>query len=209
MESYSMRRPLLKQRRTVKSDNINILTDIYQEDVNLAVWNRTLHSTVTSNILSVIDSESTLSLSLVTSLAEHTIRLSNIPKQLARLPELISDIENLAEMFCCLFGLNEVGIRMEKLTHAMCPNFHVDRVPCRLVTTYYGKSTHFVAADTIDRTKANWREQIQDFEQITSGDVALLKGEAWHGNENFGIIHRSPEIHNGECRILLTMDFVR
>ncbi|GAL13442.1 hypothetical protein JCM19233_4444 [Vibrio astriarenae] len=35
----------------------------------------------------------------------------------------------------------------------------------------------------------------------------LLKGESWYNNENMGLVHRSPAVPDGECRLLLTMDF--
>jgi hypothetical protein len=44
--------------------------------------------------------------------------------------------------------------------------------------------------------------------QIASGDVALLKGEKWHGNEGFGLIHRSPQLAAGERRLILTLDWL-
>ncbi|WP_428354217.1 DUF1826 domain-containing protein [Methyloprofundus sp.] len=37
---------------------------------------------------------------------------------------------------------------------------------------------------------------------------ALLKGERWEGNENAGLVHRSPAINEGERRLLLTLDFM-
>ena len=45
-------------------------------------------------------------------------------------------------------------------------------------------------------------------EQIVSGEVALLKGEKWHGNEGFGLIHRSPQLAPGERRLILTLDWL-
>jgi hypothetical protein len=35
----------------------------------------------------------------------------------------------------------------------------------------------------------------------------LLKGEAWIGNENGGLVHRSPNLTGGARRLLLTLDF--
>jgi len=44
---------------------------------------------------------------------------------------------------------------------------------------------------------------------VSSGDIALLKGEAWVGNEGGGLVHRSPDLSGGERRLLLTLDFGR
>ncbi|MNF82154.1 hypothetical protein D3C84_644530 [compost metagenome] len=45
-------------------------------------------------------------------------------------------------------------------------------------------------------------------QKIDSGEVALLKGEKWHGNEGFGLIHRSPHLDPGERRLILTLDWL-
>jgi hypothetical protein len=34
-----------------------------------------------------------------------------------------------------------------------------------------------------------------------------LKGERWEGNENAGLVHRSPVLLSGERRLILTLDF--
>jgi hypothetical protein len=43
---------------------------------------------------------------------------------------------------------------------------------------------------------------------MCAGDVALLKGERWEGNEHRAIIHRSPPVSEGERRLLLTLDWL-
>ena len=45
-------------------------------------------------------------------------------------------------------------------------------------------------------------------EQINTGEVALLKGEKWQGNEGAGLIHRSPALAPGERRLILTLDWL-
>jgi len=100
----------------------------------------------------------------------------------------------------------------------MCPKFHVDRVPCRLVTTYSGTATQWLPHQSVDRTKlgtgSNGKSDEvsglyhrNDMRQLSVGDVALLKGESWSGNEGAGLVHRSPGLADGEKRLLLTLDF--
>ncbi len=101
----------------------------------------------------------------------------------------------------------------------MCPKFHVDRVPCRLVTTYSGVATEWLSHQRVDRAKLGVGSQSladdesglyrdnKDIQQLNSGDIALLKGEAWLGNEGGGLVHRSPDINNQNKRLLLTLDF--
>jgi hypothetical protein len=101
----------------------------------------------------------------------------------------------------------------------MCPRFHFDQVPCRLVTTYHGAATQWLPNYSVDRSKLGRGSNGQpdsasglyshepDIKQLSSGDVALLKGERWSGNENSGLVHRSPVTSPDETRLLLTLDF--
>jgi hypothetical protein len=128
------------------------------------------------------------------------------------------DIAELVDMFCCLFDLGNVGLRLTILDKAMCPRFHVDNVPCRLVTTYQGSGTQWLPHNVVDRSKLGHGSdgkpdehsglfpKLGDIQQLTSGDVALLKGELWEGNEGAGLVHRSPLLSAGERRLLLTLD---
>ncbi|GAM59028.1 hypothetical protein JCM19231_3217 [Vibrio ishigakensis] len=148
-------------------------------------------------------------------LAEELIKVSNgtAPKP------LVQDIELLVEMFSCLFELKKVGVRLTSLDVAMCPRFHVDHVPCRLVSTYHGVATEWLAHTDVDRTKlGHGSKGLSDAQsglypnpdcvkQLSTGDVALLKGESWLGNTEGGLVHRSPGVPSGQQRLLLTLDF--
>jgi len=106
------------------------------------------------------------------------------------------------------------------LDKAMCPKFHVDRVPCRLLTTFQGIATEWLPHNKVNRDKLGPGSQgkadsesglytsPEDIQQLQAGHVALLKGELWEGNENAGLVHRSPAVPNGERRLLLTLDFM-
>ena len=51
---------------------------------------------------------------------------------------------------------------------------------------------------------------IADVSWLVSAFACLLgaKGENWHGNEGFGLIHRSPQPTLGERRLILTLDWL-
>ena len=100
----------------------------------------------------------------------------------------------------------------------MCPKFHVDKVPCRLITTYTGVATEWLPHDRVNRRflgpgaptvvgSAPGICESGDIELLETGAVALLKGESWEGNEGCGLVHRSPSIADGRKRLLLTIDF--
>ncbi len=126
----------------------------------------------------------------------------------------------LVDLFCGLFDLEHARLRLTTLDRVMCPRFHVDRVPCRLVTTYLGCSTQWLPHDTVDRTKlgkgnnglpdelSGIYRSAEDIRQLTNGDVALLQGSLWEGGTHSGLVHRSPTPKPGENRLLFTLDFV-
>lgn len=133
---------------------------------------------------------------------------------------LSEDIALIVDMFCCLFDVKEAGLRLTRLESPMCPKFHFDRVPCRLVTTYTGRATEWLTNDVINRAKLgagslgqpDHLSGLYDSErlirQMQPGDVALLKGSGWEGSENGGLVHRSPHVGQDERRLLLTLDFI-
>ena len=138
---------------------------------------------------------------------------------LMRKNEICQHITLLVDMFCTLFDLKEAGLRLKLLDSPMCPKFHVDKVPCRLVTTFYGSATEWLPHSAVNRTKlgagsiglqddsSGIMQHASDIQQLSSGDVALLKGESWHNNELAGLVHRSPVLTQHERRLLLTLDF--
>ena len=133
---------------------------------------------------------------------------------------LSKDISDLVNIFCDLFNLDQVGLRLKILDHAMCPRFHVDMVQCRLITTYHGVATEWLQHSKVDRTKlglgnkgrpdeeSGIYQKSDDIEHLEEGHVALLKGESWSGNEGDGLVNRSPKVESvNKKRLLLTIDF--
>ena len=70
--------------------------------------------------------------------------------------DLREDIFELVNMFCYLFDLKKVVFGLKVLDHAMCPRFHVNRVTCRLITTYQGIATEWLPHHLVDRSKLGY-----------------------------------------------------
>ncbi|MDO6563422.1 DUF1826 domain-containing protein [Amphritea sp. 1_MG-2023] len=45
------------------------------------------------------------------------------------------------------------------------------------------------------------------FSRLSRGDIVLLKGEGWYGNDGLGAVHCSPAISGAEKRLVVTFDF--
>jgi len=200
--------------------NAKIFTDIYRPDVNIVIWQRQLDKTLSEAVAELIINTNFKPVEMAVS-PENTFDqlLSKLgDSEAAAL--LGKDIAVLVDMFCCLFDLKRAGLRLTMLDRAMCPRFHVDKIPCRLVSTYQGVATQWLAHDKVDRTKlgagnngkadedSGLFKHPEDVQQLNQGDVALLKGENWQDTQGAGLVHRSPSVEKTAKRLLLTLDFI-
>jgi hypothetical protein len=191
------------------------LTKILQDDTNLAVWQRQLPLHISDFAQLLLSLNEPLAESLCLELPNEDAEpdltgLASGFRDLEGYEGFIADLKWLVSAFACLLGAKRIGLRLRVLDKAMCPRFHVDHVPVRLITTYAGVGSQWLKEGTMDRQQlgqANAEPQAQ-IQQLNSGDVALLKGEKWHGNEGFGLIHRSPQPAAGERRLILTLDWL-
>lgn len=211
--------PLSSARTSVEALDAEVLANIYQADCNIAIWQRALNSHLGRSLLQLASYAPRYKFeATVTPASVHADVLKSL-EGFDCAEALSADIATLVDMYCCLFALNSAGLRLTMLNKAMCPRFHVDRVPCRLVTTYCGAASEWLPHDCVDRSKLGhgnkgladhesgiYRDS-RDIRQLNNGDVALFKGELWEGNENAGLVHRSPQVAEGEVRLLLTLDF--
>lgn len=213
-----------KLRRAAKGNQPPALTDIYDEEVNISIWQRQLSNSLLVVVDELLSQNPTLQFSINADPRSIPCQLNElIDKSSLNIPKislLTQDIANTVNMFCCLFDIERVGLRLTALNKAMCPKFHVDRVPARLISTYQGQATEWLPHHCVDRSKlgagslgksdnvSGIYSHNEDIQQLNTGDVAILKGELWEGNENAGLVHRSPATRDSETRLLLTLDFV-
>jgi hypothetical protein len=207
-------RPVIRQ---VQGDTPKALTGILDDGVNLALWQRQLpaHIADFGRLLLSLNAPlaESLSLEMPGDDAEPNLHgLASGFSDLEGYEGFIADVSWLVSAFACLLGAQRIGLRLRVLDTAMCPRFHVDHVPVRLITTYAGIGSQWLKEGAIERRQLGKPDaEPQDeslIQQITSGEVALLKGEKWHGNEGFGLIHRSPQPAPGERRLILTLDWL-
>ena len=199
---------------------LQVLSKIYQEDINIAIWKRELSPELATAAALFIKENTVKSTRLTVSPDDAFDLLCNALGSDNAAVTLSTDIALLVDMFCCLFDLKYAGLRLTILDKAMCPRFHIDRIPCRLVTTYQGIASEWLENALIDRTKLGAGNEgksdeesglfpdVNNINHLNQGDVALLKGENWDESTGFGLVHRSPFVANDERRLLLTLDFI-
>ena len=206
-----------------ESDTPEVFTDIYRDDTNIAIWQRKLSGELALAVDDILKANTKLKIAEVVTAKNVHSTLYNVLGETNAVMVLSDDITLLVDMFCCLFDLKGVGLRLTVLDSPMCPRFHFDRIPCRLVSTYQGIATEWLPHHLVERSKLGAGNQgksdeqsglfqsTNDIRQLSQGDVALLKGEFWHANEGAGLVHRSPVQPKGtinEPRLLLTLDFI-
>ncbi len=121
-----------------------------------------------------------------------------------------AEITEAVDILADLLGCAAAGIRVRTLRGPMCPRFHADRVPCRLLITVAGSGTEWIPGDDVDpdllADRANDEVPIKPggtIGTLHTGSWSLLKGSKW--SEGFrGVVHRSP--HQNDARLLVSLD---
>lgn len=150
--------------------------------------------------------------------AGESLRLDGLPPGAGR-DALAADLAFLTALCVDLLDCDRVGLRVEITDSATCPRFHVDRTGLRLLCTYRGPGTEWLADEDADRSRlgagADGRPDACSgllragarIHTVPPRAVALLKGSAWPGNADRGAIHRSPAVPRGTGpRVLAALD---
>ena len=192
-----------------------VLGDALHDGVNLAVWRRSLPQPVTDFACALLALGEPLAESLTLEPDSDDLRtppLAEAYQDIAGHAGFVADVAWLVSAFACLIEARRVGLRLRVLDKAMCPRFHVDHVPLRLITTYAGAGSEWLREDAMPRHRlgepAAEPTDMREIGHLHAGEVALFKGEKWQGNEGAGIIHRSPQVEPGERRLILTLDWL-
>jgi len=196
------------------------LADIYTPGVNLAVWESGLDWQARMGAETLCRARPGFGYNshgrCDEAVADLTQRWPSDPA-MAPLHEAVT---MCTRMFYELFDPPGLGIRVAALDRAMCPRFHVDRVPVRMIATFCGPGTEWLPNDAVDRSQLGAprpahgvRPDAPTARPITpntlrAGDVALMKGENWEGNEGNGLVHRSPSVQDGTPRLIVTVDWL-
>lgn len=125
---------------------------------------------------------------------------------------LARDITALIQTFAEVCDRKRVQVHLQILDDDECRLFHVDRNHLRLLCTYSGPGTEWLANDQVDRSALGQGDnrKILKYGQahkVATGAVLLLKGERYPGNFGNGIVHRSPPVRlHGLRRLRLRLD---
>ena len=221
----ALKAPILHPVETLEpqawlSGDAGDLANIYQPQVNLAVWQGSLQQALgperaaclQHDLTALLQQQPGFRFSLMASQEQALQRLlSSLPADIHACRGLAEYLQLTLELFLELFEPAAVSLRLQSLRGAMCPRFHVDHVPVRLVTTLLGPATEWLPEAAVCRSAlgAGGGDPCLDSSRVArmaSGDLALLKGSGWIGNEDNALVHRSPALAD-QPRLFLSIDF--
>jgi hypothetical protein len=186
----------------VVAGNAEVLHAIRDEDVSIAIWERSAPASVAAVHLKDVKNDrfqaalGELPQALAASLHEAGFA-SGIGRNM-----LVTDILMLANRFAAVMDAGEVEIRLEHVTTNACKKFHGDYVTARLICTYVGQGTQWLDGEDAANCDCGDPHNIR---QLGAGDVALFKGRLWSAEAP--AIHRSPPIEGtGEERLVLVIN---
>ena len=118
---------------------------------------------------------------------------------------LVDDVCGLARLFLDLTDAEQVDLRLEAVDDDACAAFHRDCVGLRLITTYRGPGTEWVApgdAEYALRAQGDCAGAVHAFPEHS---VGVFRGCKAQGIE--GLVHRSPRIGDSvQSRLLLCLN---
>lgn len=185
-----------------EGDTADVLARIDEPDVGLALWQRSPPSDLARWLASTPIGRWPRGRMLVQS---HDIEWAFAEMVRPDASALASDMADLTERFCAIAAAPQVDIRVETLSHDGCWKFHYDNVALRLITTYRGPGTQWVAATDSAHALAEQRAYAGPVQEISCHAVGLFKGTATGSAR--AVVHRSPPIaRTGSTRLVLVLN---
>lgn len=190
-------------------DDRDILARIHEPNVGMAIWQREATAAL-KNWLRLIarvpmphgrvliaPDEAQAALKVMLSGAGASVRAGASP--------FINDAAEIVLHFAEIAGCDLVDVRLEAVTHDACWKFHRDCVPFRLITTYIGPGTEYVAPSDAGCALDDQRDYIGPLNRVPTFGVAVFNGSS--DPRSIGVVHRSPPIAGtGQRRLVLCLN---
>jgi len=218
--------PLVPSASTIDSSELVDLAGILDPGVHIAIWRRPVDARIVQLLQRPeCDFGGHSRLVVRGAAAGLEKRLTKLVPKAARAVDpvgsaaLVADAVAIVEMFTELVAADELMVSFEAPETRTCPRFHVDRVGIRLLVTYLGPGTEWLANEYVDRCwlgdaghgrldeETGLMRPGAEVRHVPPFAVVLLKGEAWPGAQDFGAVHRSPD-PAGQRRVLLRIDML-
>ncbi len=222
MIEHDLSSPLAPRPSARLVDDPDGLDVIHRPEVNLCVWRRRLDPALAAWLARVRDTvDHAADVTLDGLFPDARALVKGLPAGPER-DALQRDVEAVARRYARVMGVARVDVSLASVARDMCRKFHADYIGVRLLCTYSGPGTEWVEEGDVRRGVAADPEQpvaeanralVPDLSRVRSlgeGEVGLLKGHAYPGNEGRGVVHRSAPIEAaGLRRLVLKIDVRR
>lgn len=203
--------PISPHRAGVHRD---VLRQITAHGVNLSIWQRPTQPLICRE-LSVLEARDLRDVRRPTSQRTLGQDINALLQQQGLEPAALkhwrADLLALGALFFDVAKGRDVHFRLFTTDQDDCRRFHVDRTFVRLLCTYQGPGTEWLANEQVDRVaqaRCAPNDAIVRFGEPSSLEpfwVAMLKGDP--GNSGEGVVHRSPPVEGtGQIRVLFCLD---
>lgn len=194
-------------------DHVSELCEVFEDDANVVSLSRRLDPELVAEARGALAHPFR-----VVTTASPSDGVDALAAQMPGLPRIAADIFFWTEVLADITGCDLVGVRLARVEAAMCPRFHVDRVVVRIVSAFAGLGTEYLAEEDVDRRwlgrgsldvgdeSSGLLQESAQVRRAETGDVVLLKGEGWPGNQGRGAVHRSPSASRSAPRLVMTLD---
>ena len=184
-------------------DEIDGLVRLFDGNTAGVIWRRCMQEGMQSwldalPVAQLPTGRIVLPVSKVRSAITELMNISEMP-DCAERQLLLDDICLLAHKSSEIFASAYLRLRFDVVTTNKCPKFHIDHVAARLLCTYRGAGTEYSFLD----------DQKRPAEIFATPNCAaiVLRGTEWPTDCANNLVHRSPEINDGnETRFLLVID---
>ncbi|MBT2968409.1 MAG: hypothetical protein B6D72_08130 [gamma proteobacterium symbiont of Ctena orbiculata] len=197
-------------------DSPDVMRQVLDPSVNLCLWQRPVQPAVIRELSSLHPSDLP-DVRCPTSLNSFDDDVSTLLQQQGLDPLAFKnwhvDLRRLADLYFSISENRDVALRLVTTDDDDCRRFHVDYTQLRLLCTYRGPGTEWLANDQVDRLAQSTGAPNDDIirfgepSQFEPFWAAIMKGDAYPGNTGHGLVHRSPSIAgSGQTRVLFCLD---
>ena len=188
----------------------NILKNIHQTDVNIAIYERDITS-LSDEVNSLVEQNIEFRASGDITTILNAISTGINPNEY---PQVVLDIQNLLHLYKEVTNSTSFRLLLATINNNMCRKFHTDVNDLRMLCTYTGPGTLWLTEDNINQKALDARDDNESIvldesqiQQAKTGAVVILKGAIYPQEGTRAIVHRSPTIEeSGEKRLLLRLD---
>lgn len=200
---------LTSDGHAIGGQNSNVLSSVLRPEINLACWQRQIPVKM-ARAFDAMPADTMPHgrfVSAVPDIPRHLKTVLAVPGINPLVREwLDDDIILLAQHYAALARVEEVEVRIETIRGDACWKFHVDQVAIRLVTTYVGPGTQWIANADAAFAMEHQRDYTGTIHAIPRFAVGAMKGSLILAN-GAPLVHRSPPISGtGIVRLFVSLN---